>query len=62
VLILTRHTGETLNIGDQIQVTVLGIIRNQVRIGIDAPRKVPVHRKEIYEKIKNEDLKEESDS
>jgi carbon storage regulator len=62
VLILTRHTGETLNIGDQIQVTVLGIKRNQVRIGIDAPRKVPVHRKEIYEKIKNEDLKEESDS
>ncbi len=62
MLILTRHTGETLNIGDQIQVTVLGIKRNQVRIGIDAPRKVPVHRKEIYEKIKNEDLKEESDS
>ena len=62
MLILTRHTGETLNIGDQIQVTVLGIKRNQVRIGIDAPRKVPVHRKEIYEKIKNEDLKDESDS
>jgi carbon storage regulator len=62
VLILTRHTGETLNIGDQIQVTVLGIKRNQVRIGIDAPRKVPVHRKEIYEKIKNEDSKDDTES
>ncbi len=62
MLILTRHTGETLNIGDQIQVTVLGIKRNQVRIGIDAPRKVPVHRKEIYEKIKNEDSKDDTES
>ena len=62
MLILTRHTGETLNIGDQIQVTVLGIKRNQVRIGIDSPRKVPVHRKEIYEKIKNEDSKDDTES
>ncbi len=56
MLILTRRTGETLNIGDSIQVTVLGIKGNQVRIGIDAPKDVPVHREEIYEKIKNEDF------
>ena len=56
VLILTRRTGETLNIGDQIQVTVLGIKGNQVRIGINAPKDVPVHREEIYEKIVNEDF------
>ncbi len=56
VLILTRRTGETLNIGDNIQVTVLGIKGNQVRIGIDAPKDVPVHREEIYEKIKHEEF------
>ena len=56
MLILTRRTGETLNIGDQIQVTVLGIKGNQVRIGINAPKDVPVHREEIYEKIANEDF------
>ncbi len=58
VLILTRRTGETLNIGDNIKVTVLGIKGNQVRIGIDAPKDVPVHREEIYEKIKNEEIEE----
>ncbi|GBE07724.1 MAG TPA: carbon storage regulator [Gammaproteobacteria bacterium] len=58
MLILTRRTGETLNIGDQIQVTVLGVNRNQVSIGINAPKKVPVHRKEIYEKIKHENLED----
>jgi carbon storage regulator len=58
VLILTRRTGETLNIGDQIQVTVLGIKGNQVRIGINAPKDVPVHREEIYEKIVNEDFED----
>ena len=56
MLILTRRTGETLNIGDEIQVTVLGIKGNQVRIGINAPKDVPVHREEIYEKIVNEDF------
>ncbi|NND82428.1 MAG: carbon storage regulator CsrA [Gammaproteobacteria bacterium] len=55
MLILTRRINETLNIGDDVQVTVLGIKGNQVRIGINAPRDVPVHREEIYNRIKREE-------
>ena len=58
MLILTRRVNETLNIGDDIQVTVLGVKGNQVRIGIDAPRDVPVHREEIYLRIKREEALE----
>lgn len=54
MLILTRRIGETLNIGDDVQITVLGITGRQVRIGITAPKEVAVHRSEIYERIKKE--------
>lgn len=54
MLILTRRVGETLMIGDDISVTVLGVKGNQVRIGVDAPRDVSVHREEIFQRIKDE--------
>lgn len=56
MLILTRRIGETLMIGDEVTVTVLGVKGAQVRLGIDAPKTVPVHREEVYERIKNEQL------
>ena len=54
MLILTRRVGETLMVGDDVAVTVLGIKGNQIRIGINAPKDVAVHREEIYERIKRE--------
>ena len=54
MLILTRRVGETLMIGDEVSVTVLGVKGNQVRIGINAPKDVSVHREEIYQRIKRE--------
>lgn len=55
MLILTRRVGESLMVGDDITVTVLGVKGNQVRIGVNAPRDVAVHREEIYERIQEDD-------
>ncbi len=54
MLILTRRVGETLMVGDEVTITVLGVKGNQVRIGINAPKDIPVHREEIYQRIKRE--------
>ena len=55
MLILTRRVGETVMIGNEVTVTVLGVKGNQVRIGVNAPKDVSVHREEIYERIKREE-------
>lgn len=54
MLVLTRHTGETIMVGNDIKIVVLGVRNNQVKIGIDAPEEIAVHREEIYLRIQAE--------
>ena len=58
MLILTRRIGETLMVGDDVTITVLGVKGNQVRIGVNAPKDVAVHREEIYDRIQGDDDQE----
>tara|TARA_Y100000022_G_scaffold199565_1_gene212337 strand:- start:895 stop:1113 length:219 start_codon:yes stop_codon:yes gene_type:complete len=62
MLILTRRVGESLRIGDEVSVTVLGIKGSQVRIGVNAPKSISVHREEVYERINEESSKNSDDS
>ena len=62
MLILTRRVGETVMIGDEVTVTVLGVKGNQVRVGVNAPKDVAVHREEIYERIQREENGETPES
>ena len=55
MLVITRRVNETLMVGDDVTVTVLGVKGNQIRIGVNAPKEVAVHREEIYERIKAEE-------
>ncbi len=61
MLILTRRVGETIVIEDEVKVTVLGIKGNQVRIGVNAPSEISVHREEIWERIHSEKKQNESE-
>ena len=54
MLILSRRVGETIHVGDSVTVTVLGVARGQVKIGIEAPRELTVHREEVYQRIQAE--------
>lgn len=62
MLILTRRIGETVMIGDEVSITVLGVKGNQVRLGVNAPREVAVHREEIYSRIKNEQQQDHAEA
>lgn len=61
MLILTRRVGESLMVGDDIKVTFLGVKGNQVRLGVNAPRDVAVHREEVYYRIQGDDGEQDDD-
>lgn len=61
MLILTRNISQKIKIGDEVTVTVLGVKGNQVRLGVNAPKEVAVHREEIYQRIQNEKSGNEAD-
>jgi carbon storage regulator len=58
MLILTRRVGETLMIGDEITVTIVGVNANQIRLGIGAPKEIPVHREEVYVRLQEENARQ----
>lgn len=58
MLILTRRVNESLIVGDEVTVTVVAVKGNQVRLGVNAPRDIAVHREEVYERLKNEDAQQ----
>ena len=62
MLILTRRMGETIMVGEEVTVTVLGVKGNQVRVGINAPREIAAHREEIYERIQAEQQEQPEES
>ncbi len=61
MLILTRRVGETLMVGDEVTVTVMGVKGNQVRLGVNAPKSVAVHREEIYKRIQDEEQQQKAE-
>ncbi len=61
MLILTRRIGEVLVIGDDVKITVLGVRGHQVRIGVDAPKNIAVHRKEIYDQVQQQEVQKPED-
>ena len=62
MLVLTRRVGEVLVIGDDVKISVISVRGNQVRLGVDAPKSVAIHRKEIFDKMHEDDLDQETSS
>jgi carbon storage regulator len=61
MLVLTRRVGEVLVIGDDVKISVISVRGNQVRLGVDAPKSVAIHRKEVFDKMHEDDMNQEAD-